>query len=97
MKWSPNPRDFFFFFAAVGHGVDQETQEPYFLVKNSWGPKWGDKGFVRMSRNSKNPFGMCAILVSPSLQTLYVFINPPTCMLKRVFSLQKMASFPEVE
>lgn len=47
---------------AVGHGVDQETQEPYFLVKNSWGGKWGDKGYVRMSRNSKNPFGMCAIL-----------------------------------
>ena len=29
---------------AVGHGIDPETQEPYFLVKNSWGEKWGDKG-----------------------------------------------------
>jgi len=47
---------------AVGHGVDQETQEPYFLVKNSWGEKWGDKGFVKMSRKSKNQFGICAIL-----------------------------------
>lgn len=47
---------------AVGHGIDQETQEPYFLVKNSWGAKWGDKGYVRMSRNSTNQFGMCAIL-----------------------------------
>lgn len=47
---------------AVGHGIDQETQEPYFLVKNSWGAKWGDKGYVRMSRNSKNQFGMCSIL-----------------------------------
>lgn len=47
---------------AVGHGTDQETQEPYFLVKNSWGAKWGDKGYVKMSRNSKNAFGMCAIL-----------------------------------
>lgn len=47
---------------AVGHGIDEETQEPYFLVKNSWGAKWGDKGYVKMSRNSKNKFGMCAIL-----------------------------------
>jgi C1A family cysteine protease len=47
---------------AVGHGVDEETQEPYFLVKNSWGEKWGDKGYVKFSRNSKNEFGMCAIL-----------------------------------
>lgn len=23
---------------AVGYGTDLETQEPYFLVKNSWGP-----------------------------------------------------------
>ena len=52
---------------AVGHGIDEETQEPYFLVKNSWGAKWGDKGFVKFSRNSKNQFGMCSILVSPSL------------------------------
>lgn len=47
---------------AVGYGTDQETQEPYWLVKNSWGEKWGDKGFVKMSRKSKNKFGMCAIL-----------------------------------
>ena len=23
---------------AVGYGTDLDTQEPYFLVKNSWGP-----------------------------------------------------------
>ncbi|CAB9499922.1 Senescence-specific cysteine protease SAG39 [Seminavis robusta] len=47
---------------AVGYGTDPETQEPFFIVKNSWGAKWGDKGYVRMSRNSKNKYGMCAIL-----------------------------------
>ena len=29
---------------AVGYGTDLETQEPYFLVKNSWGETWGDNG-----------------------------------------------------
>lgn len=47
---------------AVGYGVDEETQEPYFLVKNSWGAKWGSDGYVKFSQNSKNEFGMCAIL-----------------------------------
>jgi len=55
---------------AVGYGVDEETQEPYFMVKNSWGAKWGDKGYVRFSRNSKNAFGMCAILKMASYPTV---------------------------
>lgn len=47
---------------AAGYGTDLETQEPYWVVKNSWGEKWGENGYIRMSRNSKNEFGMCAIL-----------------------------------
>lgn len=53
---------FIFVNVAVGYGNDEETQEPYFLVKNSWGAKWGLDGYVKFSRNSKNDFGMCAIL-----------------------------------
>jgi len=47
---------------AVGYATDLETQTPYWLVKNSWGPTWGDTGYLKMSRNSTNEFGMCAIL-----------------------------------
>jgi hypothetical protein len=47
---------------AVGYGTDLTTQEPYWLVKNSWGETWGDSGYIRMSRKSDNEFGMCAIL-----------------------------------
>eukprot|EP00548_Thalassiothrix_antarctica_P013921 CAMPEP_0194180558 /NCGR_PEP_ID=MMETSP0154-20130528/16985_1 /TAXON_ID=1049557 /ORGANISM="Thalassiothrix antarctica, Strain L6-D1" /LENGTH=341 /DNA_ID=CAMNT_0038896275 /DNA_START=8 /DNA_END=1030 /DNA_ORIENTATION=+ len=44
---------------AVGYGTDLETQTPYWLVKNSWGDKWGEDGYLRMARNSTNEFGMC--------------------------------------
>jgi len=47
---------------AVGYGSDLETNEPYFVVKNSWGDSWGENGFIRLSRKSKNDYGMCAIL-----------------------------------
>jgi C1A family cysteine protease len=47
---------------AVGYGTDLDTQEPYFLVKNSWGPTWGDEGFVKIGRKTKNEFGICSIL-----------------------------------
>lgn len=47
---------------AVGYGTDLMTNEPYFLVKNSWGPEWGDQGYVKIGRKSKNQYGICSIL-----------------------------------
>mmetsp|Transcript_16875 Transcript_16875/g.47368 ORF Transcript_16875/g.47368 Transcript_16875/m.47368 type:complete len:360 (+) Transcript_16875:454-1533(+) len=47
---------------AVGYGTDLDSEEPYFLVKNSWGAQWGEEGYIRLGRKSTNEFGMCAIL-----------------------------------
>lgn len=32
---------------AVGYGTENGT--PYYLVKNSWGPSWGQKGYVKIA------------------------------------------------
>jgi C1A family cysteine protease len=47
---------------AVGYGTDLDTQATYFKVKNSWGDSWGEDGFIKIGRKSKNEFGICSIL-----------------------------------
>lgn len=36
---------------AVGYGTDE--QGDFWLLKNSWGPEWGLKGFVKVPRNEE--------------------------------------------
>jgi len=43
---------------AVGYGT--LDGEEYILVKNSWGPSWGDEGYVRVAPDQ------CGITLSPS-------------------------------
>jgi cathepsin L len=49
---------------AVGYGT--LAGQDFFLVKNSWGPSWGDAGYLRISRSSSN---VCGILSSASYPT----------------------------
>ncbi len=44
--------------AAVGYGTDA-TAGGYYLVRNSWGTSWGDKGYVKIGQASGA--GICGI------------------------------------
>jgi len=47
---------------AVGYGHDENLDKDYYLIKNSWGGKWGENGYIRIERNLKHEYGMCSIL-----------------------------------
>jgi len=51
---------------VVGYG--EEAGKPYWLVKNTWGAYWGEKGFVKILREDANDAttGMCGIASMPS-------------------------------
>lgn len=41
----------------VGYGVENNTE--YYIVKNTWGPNWGENGYVRIAA-VEGP-GICGI------------------------------------
>eukprot|EP01054_Gregarina_sp_Poly1_P004176 Gregarina_sp_Poly_1__4175@NODE_2286_length_2360_cov_11_684256_g1463_i0_p1_GENE_NODE_2286_length_2360_cov_11_684256_g1463_i0NODE_2286_length_2360_cov_11_684256_g1463_i0_p1_ORF_typecomplete_len465_score35_66Peptidase_C1/PF00112_23/5_3e68Inhibitor_I29/PF08246_12/1_5e16Peptidase_C1_2/PF03051_15/4_4e08TPP_enzyme_N/PF02776_18/0_12_NODE_2286_length_2360_cov_11_684256_g1463_i08932287 len=51
----------------VGYSHDEERHEAYWYVKNSWGPTWGDQGFIRIGRKHHGKAGECGILLSPTI------------------------------
>lgn len=51
---------------VVGYGTDATTGYDYYLVRNSWGTGWGDRGYAKIRRNFNN---MCGITTQPSYVT----------------------------
>lgn len=48
----------------IGYG--RSKQKKYWLVKNSWGIEWGEKGYMRIARGVRDRKGKCGIAVRPS-------------------------------
>jgi len=40
---------------VVGYGID--SNKAYYLVRNSWGTRWGESGYIRLAYNK----GVCSI------------------------------------
>ncbi|GAB6025601.1 hypothetical protein CHUAL_011328 [Chamberlinius hualienensis] len=44
------PKEMNFVVLIVGYGIDKTTGQKYWIVKNSWGTKWGEDGYIRLDR-----------------------------------------------
>ena len=51
----------------VGYGHVPFSEMDYWIVKNSWGPNWGENGYIRIQRNIDQESGLCGIAMQPSI------------------------------
>ncbi|GAV59781.1 LOW QUALITY PROTEIN: Peptidase_C1 domain-containing protein/Inhibitor_I29 domain-containing protein [Cephalotus follicularis] len=61
--------------AVVGYGKTQDGTK-YWIVRNSWGDDWGEKGYIRMQREIDEAEDLCGITLEASYPIkLYPYNN----------------------
>jgi C1A family cysteine protease len=52
----------------VGYG--SENGKDFWIIRNSWGTSWGEKGYLRVARSDRDGPGICGILKMSSYPIL---------------------------
>ena len=55
---------------VVGYGTDEVSGNDYWVGKNSWGPGWGENGYIRILRGTEDVSGLCGIAIQPCIPLL---------------------------
>ncbi|KAL3835629.1 hypothetical protein ACJIZ3_010365 [Penstemon smallii] len=63
--------------AVVGYGTTLDGTK-YWIVKNSWGPEWGEKGYIRIQRGVEADEGLCGIAMQATYPIKLSPDNPKT-------------------
>lgn len=53
--------------AVVMTGYNDNAATPYWILRNSWGTSWGEKGYFRVAQNGGGQFGLFAILAEAAI------------------------------
>ncbi|XP_020089329.1 ananain-like [Ananas comosus] len=53
----------------IGYGQDSSGKK-FWIVRNSWGASWGERGYIRMARDVSSSSGLCGIAIRPLYPTL---------------------------
>ena len=58
---------------AVGLvGFGSENGKNYWIVRNSWGPSWGENGYIRMIKDKNNQCGVASDTIIPKIGRAHV-------------------------
>jgi C1A family cysteine protease len=71
----------------VGYGSNQtDHRGDYWIVKNSWGARWGEDGYIRLSSSTENACGIGMYATVPSLDARFTEEEEPSMRHMRHFA-----------
>ena len=56
--------------AVTAVGYNREANPPYYIVRNSWGPDWGESGYIRLGITAGE--GICGVQMEPVYPNLLI-------------------------